>query len=76
MKLVGYRKTSFKPKDSDRDIHGFNLYFLGKDSNVVGETCERVFLSETKSDGYAPNVGDELRVNYNRYGKVDSVELV
>ena len=75
MKLVGYRKTSFTPKDSNDVIDGYNLYLTYSDEKVTGEACERVFLTSTKMAGYKPEVGDELSVVYNRYGKVDHLDL-
>lgn len=75
MKLVGYRKTSFQPKDSTDQINGYNLYLTYADEKVVGEACERVFLTSAKMEGYKPEVGDNLSVVYNRYGKVDHLDL-
>lgn len=76
MKVVGFRKTEFTAKDTGELISGYNLFLLGPQEHVEGEACERVFLSEKKMGDYLPIIGDDIRVIYNRYGKVSSVEQV
>lgn len=75
MKLIGFRESSFQPKDSNERIEGFNLYFAFPEDNVTGEACERVFLSKKKMDGYVPKLGDKIGLVYNRYGKVDRLDV-
>ena len=74
MKVIGFKKSKFKPQDSDRDISGFNLYLTFDQNGVEGTACERVFLTDAKMGGYEPMVGDEVRIEYNRYGKPASID--
>lgn len=74
-KVLGFshKHLSF---DDGRSCDGFFLYLGDQRRDVEGLATERVFLSDAKADGYKPSVGDELKVYYNRFGKVDSVELL
>lgn len=73
-KVIGYSKKHFE-FDDGRSCDGFYLYLSEERRDTVGVATERVFVSNTKMDGYTPSVGDEIKVLYNRYGKVDSVML-
>lgn len=73
--VVGYRRSSFKPQDSNDTITGTTLYLQQEVSGVVGFACERIFVSEKKMGTYVPALGDRVTVSYNRWGKVDSIEV-
>ena len=80
MEVIGVKQSDFTTKDKEkREIHGFNLYLSEpiSDKYGTGVQTERIYLSESKMEkiGYYPKVGDQVRVLYNRYGKVESVEL-
>lgn len=75
MKVVGIRKVDFTAQDGNR-ISGVSLfcsYPITK--NGEGFAVDKIFLSDKKMAdcGYFPEVGDEIGVNYNRFGKVDSI---
>lgn len=78
-KVIGYQHTSFVTKDTKETISGINLWF-GEDITKNGNGCkvERVFLSQRvlEAEDYIPVVGEEIRISYNRYGKVDSIKAV
>ena len=76
MEVIGYRRTQFTAQDTGEVIQGYSLYLTSEEENVTGLSCERVFLSMKKLDGYVPELGDQVRVVYNRYGKVTHVELL
>lgn len=81
MKIMGYRKADFRTKDGV-EVKGYNVYL----STAIdpryggGLMAERIYLSESKlaREGIdlATCVDRELRVYYNRYGKVDSIALM
>lgn len=73
MELVGYKETKFTAQDTGEVIEGINLYLTGPQDYVEGVACERVFLTKKKLDGYVPEIGDEIELVYNRYGKVDKI---
>ena len=74
-KVVGYKRADFKPKDSDSEIKGINLFVTYKRNDVQGDACERLFVSDNRAGTYLPKVGDEVEIVYNRYGKVESIFL-
>lgn len=75
MKVVGIRKVDFTAKDGNRisGVSLFGSYPITK--NGEGYSVDKIFLSDKKMAdcGYFPEVGDEIIVNYNRFGKVDSI---
>lgn len=75
MKVLGYSRKHLS-FDDGRTCDGCFLYLSEERRDTVGVATERIFLSDAKGDGYNPSVGDEIKVYYNRYGKVDSVELL
>lgn len=75
MKVIGYSHSEFDTKDGNR-MSGCFLYLSEERQNVTGVATERIFLTDKKLDGYKPAVGDEVRPYYNRYGKVDFLELL
>lgn len=75
MKVVGIRKVDFTAQDGNR-ICGVSMYCSYPiTKNGDGFAVDKIFLSDNKmsSCGYYPEVGDEIGVNYNRFGKVESV---
>lgn len=73
--LVGFEAKHFKFEDG-KEVEGFYLYSEEKKENVTGIATDRVFASHNKLDGYVPVLGDVLEINYNRWGKLQSVRLV
>ena len=73
-KLIGMRRFSYTRKKDGQTIDACNLYLVspgGKD--VVCERCEAGFCKSV----IVPKdlkIGDNLRVLYNRFGSVESVE--
>ena len=73
-KVIGIRNSSFKGNDG-AEVKGVNIYFTDPLENGSGYAAERVFVTEQRlqETGYKPQVGDEISVNYNRFGKVSSI---
>lgn len=76
MKIIGLRKTSFKPEDSKSEISGYNLYFTYSDEKVMGLAADRVFVKEELLKGKKIVPGSDVHIWYNKWGKVDGVENV
>lgn len=76
-KVIGFRKSSFKG-DSGDQLSGVNLYVSFPLDNGEGNGAERVFLLDRRlaECGYVPKLGDEVRVEYNRFGKAAGVYKV
>ena len=77
MKIIGIRPSSFKG-DKGEEITGKNIFMTFPLDKGAGLGCERVFVTDLKMADwpYKPVVGDEVRINYNRYGRCDSMEKV
>lgn len=75
MTIVGIRTKSFTGSDGAK-ISGVDLHLLGVDSDVEGNFVDRIFVSEKKLGEYDPKLGDEIDIRYNRFGKIDRVELI
>ena len=83
MRLVGCRKVSFKG-DNGETVSGFNLYLvLSEDESsmaVVGQEVLRLFVTDAKLADWdfdpAENVGEEVKIEYTRYGKVGYISKV
>lgn len=76
MHVIGYQNVSFTPKGESQAINGVTLYLTEEREKVEGLATDRVFVSERKLGSYFPQLGDNIRLFYNRYGKVDGVELL
>lgn len=74
MKLIGHKRVNFVAKDTGAVINGYNLFVTEQREDVEGEACERVFVTLEKLGGYKPEVGDEIIIIYNRFGKVAGVQ--
>lgn len=77
MKVIGFKRSNFKSKSSDTMVTGYNIYLTypvsGEDA--AGVACERVYMSDDKlaKCDYVPQVGDEVNVTYNRFGKPEFI---
>lgn len=70
MKIIGIRPSSFTG-DNKEQINGKNIYVTYPLDKGEGLAAERLFITEDKLAHwtYKPKVGDEVKVEYNRYGK-------
>ena len=77
MKIIGIRPSEFKGDDG-QTVTGKNIYLTYPLEKGEGIGAERVYLTTSKlnSLGYVPTVGDEVRLEYNRWGKCCGMEPV
>lgn len=70
--VVGQRKVNFTTKDGV-EIKGLSVYAGKKIPPELGAgmSVEKLFFSDAKLDtfSYRPEVGDEVEILYNRYGR-------
>lgn len=81
MKIIGIKPTVYDFVDkSGRQIHseGVTLFLSNPMTRpgCVGVSAESVYLSSTKLGSYAPAIGDEVEIFYNRFGKVSAIQPV
>lgn len=72
IQVVGMRSVSFKDEKDGRQISGVSLYCLLDHPQVEGKMADKVFISSQRLQDlpYMPAVGEEVWVDYDRYGKV------
>lgn len=77
MTIIGFRPSSFKGEQGD-NVSGMNIYLTYPLEKGTGQGSERVFLTDAKLNkvGYIPAVGDDVRIEYNRYGKPAGIYLL
>lgn len=76
MEIIGLKRSKFTPKDGDQEISGYTLYLTEEREDVQGYAADRVFVTDKKLGTYKPALGDNVRLLFNRWGKVDQVELM
>lgn len=74
--VVGIKQSSFTAKETGEVITGTTIYFLSEDENVEGFLADRLFLTPRKLAHYQPRLKDIVDIQYNRFGKVDTITKV
>lgn len=72
--VIGYQNVDFTAPDG-KVIKGIRLYLTvpaDPDRGAFGDVCSTQFIPNRIA--YTPMVGDRIRLSFNRYGKVQSVE--
>lgn len=73
--IVGVQKKEFKA-DNGEMISGYNLHCTSQNKYVDGYNVDRFFVTTVRLGGYQPMPSDKVDIMFNRYGKVDSVQLL
>lgn len=73
--VVGYRRVKFTDEKTNNPVDGYTLFLqrTSEDDDIVGLECCKQFIS-SKYVSYVPQLGDNIRLIYNRYGKIGAVE--
>lgn len=73
--IIGFRKVDFKDDHTGKSITGYSLFVSRPGgSSMVGDEAQKIFISDQKIS-YVPQLGDEIQLVYNKYGKVSDVIL-
>ena len=80
MKIIGFKKSDFVAKDGTQ-VKGINVYLEEPiQNNGKGTATDKFYLSDAKAEKMGINVealiGKEVKVTYNRWGKVDFIKEV
>lgn len=72
IKIIGIKDTSFTSQDG-KQINGVNYFFTMRDEKVQGLMAGKLFISSDKLESFSlqPELGQEVQVVYNRFGKPD-----
>lgn len=74
--VIGIEHRSYVSKKTGKNVEGYNLYLTQEtdDENVMGVRCYSEWLSpEMYSDDI--EVGAEVTLSYNRFGRVAAVSV-
>lgn len=76
MELIGVRLVDFKAENGDK-ITGARLFCLGDiiEKNGSGRACENFFVSQ-KNLPKIPQLGSNIEPVYNKYGKVQGINVL
>ena len=81
-KVNGIMRNNFRVRGSDTEITGVNIYLSTPIDPAKGKgiATEKIYLSDRKiSDNHLDLdnlLGKNVRVLYNRYGKVETIEIL
>lgn len=72
--IIGLRTSSFTGDDGAQ-VSGMNIYYTEQLEKGEGLSSGRVFLTFEKlaKCAYDPKVGDEIRIEYNRFGRCSGI---
>ncbi len=70
--IMGNQKVDYTTKDGV-NIKGVYIFVSHPDENVVGECCEKFFLNQKVVVPENIKIGDTIIINFNRWGKVESI---
>lgn len=73
--IVGIRNVKFQGNNGQ--ISGISLYYTEDAYGVEGKQTGKVFLSDNLLQRIeCPHVGDFVEFQYNKYGKVVSINII
>lgn len=80
MKIIGYQRADFEGEDG-KQVKGNSVYIATAINPHFGAgvRVERLYLTDSKCEREGINLAalldQEIKVYYNRYGKIDSIVL-
>lgn len=76
-KVVGWRDVDFKDQRTGNQVTGISLFLAREpeDKKVHGLEVQKLFISDEYVD-YDPVENQMIGINFNRYGKVQSIEVL
>lgn len=76
-KIIGIRPSEFKGDDGNM-VSGLNIYVSYPLEKGEGFGADRVYITDEKLSGWAykPVVGDDVNLEYNRYGKCSGMTKI
>lgn len=76
VEIVGRKKIDVDRGDTH--IHGWSIYCTWPEVGIEGLSCERIFIPDQMISrdlaGIAPKVEDVMDFEYNKYGKIGSIQ--
>lgn len=72
IKIIGMKDTSFTAQDG-KQINGMNYFYTMRDDKVQGLMAGKLFISLDNLTAFTvqPELGQDVQVVYNRFGKAE-----
>lgn len=74
-RVLGVSRVSGTSKTTGQAYSGVNVYACYADGRTDGLACDRVYISDRVLNGQDIRVEDNIHIFYNRFGRVDGVEV-
>lgn len=73
--VIGFKPINYTRKSDQKHIEGIEVYLSAdpEDDRVVGREAMAVYLNREKSTYRDPQIGDIVRLSYNRFGRVEDL---
>lgn len=75
MKVVGFEKRLTKSKTTGNEYEAAIIYVEEANTRGSGMRTESIFTTSDRVPG-SLQLGSEIRVLYNRWGRVESIEVI
>jgi len=78
LEVIGFKEVSFIPDGEVNAIEGYTVYCTSSDdTKVTGVSCEHFFVSKQKAhnNNFKPEIGQLIDVYYNKYRKIDKINI-
>lgn len=72
--IIGKRIVDYKRKSDGQQVNGYEFHLTYKDENVDGLGAMSVFVRSENLDEPL-QIGDRVHVLYNRWGRVETLQL-
>lgn len=78
MNVLGIKRISYDRKKDGQHIEGIEIHYTYQAKNIEGLGVETAFVGQTivEEAGMVPRPGDEIKLSYNRFGRVNGYEIV
>lgn len=73
-KVIGIQHRKYTNK-SGKEVEGYNLFLTYDDKTVNGLGALREWVNPEMMEESMVNVGDEIELLYNRWGRVDRISV-
>ena len=71
--VIGIKNVNYVSKKTGKNVTGFIVYFTQTIKDGIGLCADSVFVSQDVLGNIVP--GDDVKIFYNKYGNVCSIEL-
>lgn len=73
--VIGIKVVDYVSRKTGKPVHGVELQCTYDDKRVSGSAVEKVYCSSNVEVSHV-QIGDTVRILYNRFGSVDFVEVL